>query len=107
MTIDERFDEVVERMIEIGGVTPPGSGRGFGSTALRYRGKIFAMIAHQRLVVKLSEAQVSELVSAGHGDFFTAGKGRPLGQWFSLNPGSQLSWEQLAMDAFHCLDSNG
>lgn len=107
VTVEDQFDRVVERMIAFAGVTPPGSGSGFGSTALRYQGKIFAMLAHERLVVKLSEAQVAELVTDGDGDFFTAGKGKPLKQWFSVNPGSQLSWEKLAIDALHHLDDDG
>ena len=47
------------------GVTPPQGGGGFGRSALRYRGKIFAMLVRGSLVVKLPAGRVTELVASG------------------------------------------
>ena len=99
MTPEERFAELVDELLELPGVTPPGAGRGFGSSALRAGGRIFAMLAHDRLVVKLPAARVDELVAAGLGVRFDGNKGVPMKEWFSLDPDAQLSWRQLAEEA--------
>jgi hypothetical protein len=99
MTPEERFAELVDELVELPGVTPPGAGRGFGSSALRIRGRIFAMLAHDRLVVKLPAARVDELVAAGDGVRFDGNKGVPMKEWFSVDPDGQLSWRQLAHEA--------
>ena len=99
MTPEERFAELVYELVELPGVTPPGAGRGFGSSALRIRGRIFAMLAHDRLVVKLPAARVDELVAAGDGVRFDGNKGVPMKEWFSVDPDGQLSWRQLAHEA--------
>ncbi|MBG0817882.1 TfoX/Sxy family protein [Planomonospora sp. ID82291] len=99
MTPDERFDAVVGELLDIGGVTPPGAGRGFGSAALRVDGKIFAMLAGGRLVVKLPRRRVDELVDAGCGVRFDGGKGRPMKEWLSLDPDDESSWPVLAREA--------
>jgi hypothetical protein len=81
------------------GVTPPPGGSGFGRGSLRYRGKIFAMLVRGRLVVKLPEARVAELITAGEGIAFDANKGTPMREWFSLDPGSGLDWLSAANEA--------
>jgi hypothetical protein len=96
---EDRFAEVVDELVGLPGVTPPGEGRAFGSDALRVRHKIFAMLAHGRLVVKLSRARVDELVAAGEGVRFDANKGTPMKEWFSLEPDSRLAWLPLVREA--------
>ena len=60
-------------------------GKGFGATALRVKGKIFAMIDSKgQFVVKLPPAQVEELVRRGEGEYFDAGKGRPMKSWVTF-----------------------
>ncbi len=39
------------------------------------------------------------LIAGGHGEQFDAGKGTPMKEWFSLDPGSALPWAPLARQA--------
>jgi hypothetical protein len=99
MTPDDRFEALVGELLAVPGVTPPGPGRGFGSHALRFDNKIFAMLVRGRLVVKLPRARVDALVSAGEGIRFDANKGTPMREWLSLDPVSRVDWETLAGEA--------
>jgi TfoX/Sxy family transcriptional regulator of competence genes len=95
----DRFEELLGEFSDTDGVTLPHGGSGFGRSALRYQGKIFAMFVRGDLVVKLSEQRVDELVEAGHGERFTANKGTPMREWFAAAPDCPLPWSQLATDA--------
>jgi hypothetical protein len=95
----DRFEDLVGEFSDIDGVTLPRGGGGFGRSALRYRGKIFAMFVRGDLVVKLPESRVAELVGAGHGERFTANKGTPMREWFTVGPDCPLTWSDLASDA--------
>src|SRR5215813_581436 len=81
------------------GVTPPGGGGGFGRSALRFHGRIFAMLVRGRLVVKLPAERVDELIEAGDGVRFDANKGTPMREWLSLDPDSGEDWLELAREA--------
>jgi hypothetical protein len=99
MTPEERFENLVTAMLAEDGVTPPGTGRGFGAGALRFHNKIFAMLVRGRLVVKLPAARADALVAAGEGDRFDANKATPMREWLSLAPSSSLDWSRLADEA--------
>jgi hypothetical protein len=99
MTPEDRFDALVDEMIGVDGVTPPGGGGGFGSHALRYHRKIFAMLVRGRLVVKLPKTRVDGLVADGAGLRFDANKGTPMKEWLSLDPACDLAWAPLAREA--------
>ena len=99
MTPEDRFDQLVSEFAGAGDVSPPAGGRRFGSQALRRHGRIFAMLAGDCLVVKLPRARVDELVAAGDGVRFDAGKGVPMKEWFTLYADSALSWSDLAREA--------
>jgi hypothetical protein len=99
MTPEEQFERLVDEFVAYDGVTPPSPGRGFGSSALRFNKKIFAMYVRGRLVVKLPKARVDELVSGGDGERFDANKGTPMKEWFVLDPGCDRSWPDLAREA--------
>jgi TfoX/Sxy family transcriptional regulator of competence genes len=99
MTPDERFDELVTVFALEPHVTPPDGSRGFGSHAVRVRGKIFAMVVRGHLVVKLPKDRVDELVESGDGVRFDANKGKPMKEWLTLDADSTLEWESLAREA--------
>jgi|SRR5690349_1168844 len=96
---DERYEDLVEELVGTAGVTPPRGGGGFGRSALRYQGKIFAMLVRGRLVVKLPARRVDALVEAGDGIHFDANKGTPMREWLSLDPGSGQDCLALAGEA--------
>ena len=73
----ERFEDLVGEFSDTDGVTLPRGGSGFGRSALRYHGKIFAMFVRGDLVVKLPAQRVDELVA----------------------PDSPLPWSALAGEA--------
>ena len=94
-----RYQELVSTFSSAPNVVMPEQSRGFGSGALRVEGKIFAMLVRERLVVKLPKERVDDLVTAGVGVRFDAHKGRPMKEWFSLDPISDLDWALLAGEA--------
>ena len=96
---EERFEDLVVAFAQEPHVTPPEGSRGFGSHALRMRGKIFVMVVRGHLVVKLPKTRVDMLVYSGDGVRFDANKGKPMKEWLSLDAASNLDWEQLARDA--------
>ncbi|GIH18048.1 hypothetical protein [Rugosimonospora africana] len=96
---EERFERLVDEFLAHEGVTPPSPGHGFGSSALRYRGKIFAMHVRGELVVKLPRPRVDALVADGAGVRFDANKGTPMKEWFKLARTSPLDWSALAGEA--------
>jgi hypothetical protein len=96
---DERYEDLVDELVGAAGVTPPGGGSGFGRSALRFQGKIFAMLVRGRLVVKLPAGRVDALIEAGDGVRFDANKGTPMREWLSLDPDSGQDWLALAREA--------
>jgi hypothetical protein len=94
-----RYEELIDDLVGIEGVTPPRGGSGFGRSACRFRNKIFVMLVRGRLVVKLPAQRVDALIAAGDGVRFDANKGTPMKEWFSLDPGSGLPWLPLAREA--------
>ena len=96
---DAHFEDLIDALIGIEGVTPPLGGRGFGRSALRIHGKIFAMLVRGRLVLKLPTKRVDALVDSGAGIRFDANKGTPMKQWLALDPESDVEWLPLAQEA--------
>ena len=68
ITPEERYVALVEEFL--GEQDVEQSGKGFGSDALKVRGKIFAMLSQGRLVVKLPRQRVDALVASGDGERF-------------------------------------
>jgi hypothetical protein len=97
------FAAIVAALGEEPGVAPPqlqaGSGRSFGSDALRVHGRIFAMLSGGRLVLKMPARRVAELIQAGDGQPFDGGKGRPMKEWVAIDPDRQCRWLALATEA--------
>jgi hypothetical protein len=96
--IRDRYEDLVDALMGIDGVTPPRGG-GFGRSGLRYDGKIFAMLVRGRLVLKLPAGRVAALIRSGNGGAFDANKGTPMREWLSLDPASDLNWLALATEA--------
>ena len=101
MTPEDRFENLVDEFLATTGVTPPSPGGGFGSSALRVNGKIFAMLVRGCLVVKLPKTRVADLVASGDGVNFDANKGKPMKEWLNLSPDSNLPWSTLARESLH------
>jgi hypothetical protein len=97
--VEQRFADVVDELVAEPGVTPPSGGRGFGRSALRVDGRIFAMLVRGTLVVKLPRPRVDQLIEAGAGAGFDANKGTPMKEWLQLDPGAAVAWLDLAREA--------
>jgi len=93
------FVRVVKAFAKDPDVTPPGSGKGFGSRALKAGGSIFAMLSSKgRFVVKLPKERVDALVAARKGAYFDPGHGRLMKEWLEMRSG-QTQWIRLAREA--------
>ena len=100
MTPLQRYDELARNFSRTRGVTRITEGKGFGSTGqLKFEGRIFAMLVRGELVLKLPRGRVDELVDAGEGTHFDAGKGRSMREWFVLSSASRTQWVTLAREA--------
>ena len=98
-TCDERFAVVVSAFADDRQVSLPGSGKGFGSRALKVNGKIFAMMSSKgHFVVKLPEERVNALIAAGSGTRFDPGRGRLMKEWLVVTADPK-SWVTLAREA--------
>ena len=97
---NEKYADLVTKIVGRPGVTNLSEGRGFGSSGqLKVDGRIFAMLVRNALVVKLPHGRVDELVASGSGTRFDAGKGKPMREWFVLSPTSTMRWLPLAQEA--------
>jgi hypothetical protein len=104
LTPTERFSSVVSALKGRPGVVPPvapqSSRRRFGSNGLKLDGRLFAMLAGERLVVKLPKRRVDELVSSKDGmRYDPRHDGKVMKEWLSLGPDSAASWLALAEEA--------
>ena len=105
MSVDEQQPSPEARYAALCGVlfsrgeVNPSEMKGFGSSALVVEGRIFAMLARGRLVVKLPKARVDALVEAGWGARFDANRGRPMKQWLTIDPARRDDWLALAEEA--------
>jgi len=90
------FESLCEEYAGVSGVTVPEGGSGFGSNAIKINKSIFAMLANDRLVVKLPARRVAELITSGDGLPFDAGKGKPMKEWVSLTVDDDACRELVA-----------
>ncbi len=67
---------------------------------LNVKGKIFAMLVKDKIVVKLPRDRVDELVSARRGAYFDPGHGRLMKEWVAVEAG-KVNWVDLATEAYH------
>jgi hypothetical protein len=94
---DTRFSNIVLAFAKEPLVTY--GGKGFGSSALKFSGRIFAMLTSKaQFVVKLSRERVAELVEQSNGQHFDPGHGRLMMDWLVV-PSSSTRWLELAKEA--------
>jgi hypothetical protein len=110
LTPTDHFDTLVEAFAGASDVTlpteDPTAKRGFGSSALKVKDKIFAMLVGGRLVVKLPRARVDALVAAGDGECFDPRhNGHVMKEWLVVAPGHEDEWRTLAQDAMRYVAS--
>ena len=95
---EEKYAELSRAFLERDGVRQ--EGKGFGSSALKVNGRIFAMLSSRaEFVVKLPRERVDQLVDSGDAVHYDAGKGRPMKEWLARPPSSTLDWTALANEA--------
>ena len=100
MKAENKYAALADQMKRAAHVTHVTEGKGFGSSGqLKVEGRIFAMLVRDRLVLKLPRSRVVELVGAGEGTHFDAGKGKPMREWFVLSATSPRPWLPLAQEA--------
>ena len=73
-------------------------GRAFATEALKFEGKIFAMLHRGRLVVKLPVDRCVDLVAADRAAPFESG-GRRMKGWVSIGPDEAERWREYADEA--------
>lgn len=107
MLPEERFNALVDEFRARPGVSVPGEPgrRGFGSSALKVNGSIFAMLSGGRLIVKLPHDRVDTLIGSGAGTPFDAGKGRAMKEWLAVTADDEESWLALAREALDFVGS--
>jgi len=104
VTPEERYSELVRAFLGRTGVSQ--EGRGFGSSALKADGRIFAMLSSRGdFVVKLPRPRVDEVIASGDGDRFDPGHGRLMKEWLALRPTSTQDWVSLATEAMEFVAS--
>ncbi len=104
--VDPRFALVADAFAGARQVTH-GGGKGFGSGALKVKGKIFAMMSSKgEFVVKLPKQRVDELVSSGQGERFDPGHGRLMKEWVVIVAG-RADGVELANEAYNFVKRGG
>jgi TfoX/Sxy family transcriptional regulator of competence genes len=112
VTPEERYATIVEALVSRLDVTPgsgePGPRHRFGSSELKVRGRIFAMLVRGGLVVKLPRKRVDALVASGAGERFDPRRdGRLMKEWLTVDPASEERWLPLATEAMEFVASRG
>lgn len=90
------FESVVAALSKEGGVT---AARMFGSDALKFKTRVFAMVVKGELVVKVSAERAQELLASKHASPFDPGHGRIMRQWVAIGARAKLDWCELAREA--------
>jgi TfoX/Sxy family transcriptional regulator of competence genes len=105
---DLAFERIAVALRRDGTVTDDQSSpvRGFGSAALKVRGKIFAMPSQGTVVLKLPRERVSALVASGAGAPYDPGHGRVMREWVALR-GEEDEWLSLAREAYAFVAQRG
>ena len=94
-----RYSEVLQALTRGRTDVSVGVGKGFGSGALKVKGKIFAISSsHGEFVVKLPKNRIDALLSSGLGKRFEPRPGRVMKEWF-VPTDQGMNWIELAEEA--------
>ncbi len=74
------------------------------SSGLRVNGKVFAMLAKGKMVVKLPQHRVDALIDSGDGERYVSG-GHPMNEWVTIEPASEEDWMTLVKEAMEFVAS--
>src|ERR1700730_4056480 len=98
---DEVFAKLSMILLRNHEVSRPEGKKGFGSSALRIHGKMFALLSSKKeFVVKLPKRRVDKLVSAGVGYRFDPRRnGKVMKEWLVVNSISESKRLSLAREA--------
>ena len=102
MTPREHFDEATVAYRDRPDVAAGLLMRSYG---LKVQGKIFAMLSHDRLVVKLPRARVVELLDAGGAAPFETAPGRVMKEWATVGVDDAPAWPGLVTESFNYVTS--
>jgi hypothetical protein len=81
-------------------------GTGFASSpGLRFGRKIFALLSHGELILKLPRARVNQLVETGTASRFDPGHGRLMKEWVAVPMRQWQDWKKLADEALEFVRS--
>ncbi|MGZ3663521.1 MAG: hypothetical protein ACXVDA_03420 [Ktedonobacterales bacterium] len=106
VTPEECFATLVDEFVTNPAVTPPQTGNGFGASALKIHGKIFAMLSGGKLVLKLPRQRVDALVAVGAGERFDPRRdGRLMKEWIVVESTSTEEWLALGQEALAFVSS--
>ncbi len=99
--IEEQYEKVVKVLIKNPAVSQPIGKKGFGSTGLYTRGKLFAFLStRSEFIVKLPRERVDQFVTSRDGARFDPRRnGHVMKEWLVLNPASKVKLIPLAKEA--------
>lgn len=105
---ERQYARLVKELCKSPEVVKPTGKKGFGSSGLYVRGKLFAFLSHKNeLIVKLPRERVDELATLKQGAHWDPHRnGRVLKEWFVLKPSSKLKWLPLAREAMKFVGSS-
>jgi hypothetical protein len=104
MNVEQRYSALEDEFL--GRPEVAQEGKGFGSSALKVNGRIFAMLSSAgEFVVKLPRSRVDHLVASGEGERFDPGHGRVMKEWLALHDDSKQDWAALATEALDFVTS--
>jgi hypothetical protein len=103
--VDSRFQRVIAAFARDRSVTH--GGKGFGSTGLKVKGKLFAFVSSQgEFVVKVPKDRVDQLVATGKAEQFDPGHGRRMKEWAAIHSAA-ADWIALAREAHRFVKGQG
>jgi hypothetical protein len=92
----DRFGALASALLGEPGVILSES-RGFSRDSLMVKGKLFAALRGEVLMLKLPAERVAGLIASGQGAPFDANKGRPMKEWVLAR--MNADWDALAREA--------